>query len=63
VVSGLLYGIAAYVVMNAVVVPLSAAGRGGLSWPLVVNAVLINGVLIHMFGVGLPASLFARWAR
>jgi hypothetical protein len=63
VVSGLLYGIAAYVVMNAVVVPLSAAGRGGLSWPPVVNAVLINGVLIHMFGVGLPASLFARWAR
>ena len=44
-------------------VPLSAAGRGGLSWPPVVNAVLINGVLIHMFGVGLPASLFARWSR
>ena len=60
VVSGLLYGVAAYVVMNAVVVPLSAAGRGGLSWPPVINAVLINGVLIHMFGVGLPASLFAR---
>jgi hypothetical protein len=58
--AGLLYGIAAYVVMNVVVLPLSAIGRGGLSWPPVVNAVLINGVLIHMFGVGLPSSLFAR---
>jgi hypothetical protein len=58
--TGLLYGIAAYVVMNVVVLPLSAIGRGGLSWPPVVNAVVINGVLIHMFGVGLPSSLFAR---
>ena len=61
--SGILYGIAAYVVMNTIVIPLSAAGRGGLTWPIVVNAVLVNGVLIHMFGVGLPASLFARAAR
>ena len=58
--TGLLFGIAAYVVMNVVVPPRSAIGRGGLSWPPVVNAVLINGVLIHMFGVGLPSSLFAR---
>jgi uncharacterized membrane protein YagU involved in acid resistance len=61
--SGLLYGVAVYVVMNAIVIPLSAAGAGGLRWPLVLNAVLVNGVLIHMFGVGLPASLFARAAR
>ena len=53
--SGLIYGIAVYLVMNFVVVPLSAAGRVPLSWPVVVN-----GVLIHMLGVGLPTSLFAR---
>ena len=63
VLTGLLYGIAAYVVMNAIVLPLSAIGRGGLSWPPVINAVVINGVLIHMFGVGLPSSLFARSSR
>jgi len=55
--SGLVYGIGAYVVMNYIVVPLSAAATGRFSWP-----VFINGVLIHMFGVGLPASLVARAA-
>jgi hypothetical protein len=60
IVMGLIYGIAAYVVMNTIVLPLSAIGRGGLSWPPVINAVVMNGVLIHMFGVGLPSSLFAR---
>jgi uncharacterized membrane protein YagU involved in acid resistance len=53
--SGLIYGIAVYLVMNFVVLPLSAASRGALSWPVVVN-----GVLIHMLGVGLPTSLFVR---
>ena len=56
--AGLIYGIAAYLVMTFVVVPASAAGGGGApAWP-----VAINGVLIHMFGVGLPASLAARAA-
>ncbi len=56
---GILYGIAVYVVMNQIVVPLSALPRGGPpAWPVVVN-----GVLIHMFGVGLPAALFAAAAR
>ena len=45
VLTGLLYGLAVYLVMNFVVLPLSAAGRGPLSWP-----VTINGVLIHMLG-------------
>ena len=55
--AGLAYGIAVYLVMNFVVVPASAAGGGGgiPAWP-----VLVNGVLIHMFGVGLPAALAAR---
>jgi hypothetical protein len=55
--SGLLYGLAAYCVMNFIVVPLSAAASGARSWP-----VLVNGIAIHMLGVGLPASLFARAA-
>jgi uncharacterized membrane protein YagU involved in acid resistance len=51
---GLLYGIAVYLFMNFVVLPLSNAGRGAMVWPVVTN-----GVLIHMFGVGLPAA----WSR
>ena len=54
---GLVYGVAVYVVMNFVVIPLSAAAGGRPPLPVV-----INGVLIHMFGVGLPASLAARAA-
>jgi hypothetical protein len=55
---GPIYGIAVYLVMTFVVVPASAAGGGGLpAWP-----VALNGMLIHMFGVGLPASLAANAA-
>jgi hypothetical protein len=55
---GLVYGIGVYLVMTFVVVPASAAGGGGLpAWP-----VALNGLLIHMFGVGLPASLAASAA-
>ena len=53
--SGLVYGVAVYLVMNLVVLPLSAAGRPSFPWPI-----LVNGLLIHMLGVGLPSSLFAR---
>jgi hypothetical protein len=55
---GLVYGVMVWLVMNFVVLPLSAAGRGAMTWPVVAN-----GVLIHMFGVGLPASLVARAVR
>ena len=55
---GPLYGVAAYGVMNWVVVPLSATG-GATPVP---GVVMLNGVLIHMFGVGLPAALAARVA-
>ena len=55
---GLLYGVAAYFVMSRIVVPLSAAGGGG--WPPM--PVLVNGLLIHALGVGLPSALFARAA-
>ena len=50
VLSGLAYGIAVYLVMNLIVIPLSAAVTGPPSWP-----VILNGI-----GVGLPASLAAR---
>lgn len=57
---GLAYGLAIYVVMNYVVVPLSAAAsRPGLPpWDL-----LIGGLLIHAFGVGLPIALATRRYR
>jgi uncharacterized membrane protein YagU involved in acid resistance len=57
IVAGLAYGVAVYLVMNYLVVPMSAAVQGPFSWP-----VFINGILIHMFGVGLPAALFVRMA-
>ena len=55
---GPLYGLVVYVVMNDVVIPLSAIGSGTPP-PL---DILINGLLIHAFGVGLPSALFARAA-
>lgn len=53
---GLLYGLAVYAVMNFVVVPLSNAALGSGPTPVIVR---VNGLLIHMFGVGLPAALIA----
>jgi hypothetical protein len=54
---GPLYGILVYGVMNLIVVPLSAAVVGSKTLPVVVN-----GLLIHMLGVGLPGALAARMA-
>ncbi len=51
------YGVAAYLVMNLVVVPLSAANGASKTIP-----VIVNGVLIHILGVGLPSAFFARAA-
>jgi hypothetical protein len=58
IVFGILYGVAVYFVMNRLVIPLSAFNRAG---PVPVP-VLVNGLLIHAFGVGLPSALFARAA-
>jgi len=55
---GAAFGVAAYLVMNFVVVPLSAAGGAPRTLPVV-----LNGVLIHIVGVGIPAALFTRAAR
>jgi hypothetical protein len=53
---GMAYGVVAFFVMHFVVVPLSAAPLGGTrsAWPI-----LLNGVLGHVFLVGLPIGLFA----
>jgi len=59
VICGVLYGLVVYAVMNLVVIPLSKIG--GPAMPAA--PVLANGLLIHMFGVGLPSALFARAVR
>jgi hypothetical protein len=55
---GAVFGLCAFVVMNYVVVPLSAAAvvppKGGF---------LVGGLLAHVFLVGLPIALAARWAN
>jgi hypothetical protein len=53
--AGAVYGVGVFVVMNFVVIPLSAISVGPR--PL---AQMIPGILIHVFGVGLPAALAAR---
>jgi hypothetical protein len=57
-VSGALYGLQVYLVMNDLVIPLSRAAHGPK--PLIV---LANGIAIHMLGVGIPAAWFARAAN
>ena len=57
---GILYGLVVFYVMQLVVLPLSAtSGKAGLP----TGAPLINGLLIHALGVGLPAALFAARSR
>ena len=65
IVCGVLYGLAAYFTMTWLVVPLSNAGAAGrsLSFELPVTPVLINGLLIHAVGVGLPIAYFASRPR
>jgi hypothetical protein len=57
-IAGPLFGIGAYCVMNYVVIPLSATRAGAFAWP-----VFLNGIGIHMIGIGLPSAFFARAAR
>jgi uncharacterized membrane protein YagU involved in acid resistance len=54
-VMGTLYGLAVYVVMNFVIVPMSAAGQSGRgTWP-----VMANVIFAHVACVGIPTALLA----
>jgi hypothetical protein len=58
VICGILYGVLVYAVMYAMVLPLSAYH----SKPFTQSGIgLLIGVLVHMFCVGLPIALVARW--
>lgn len=54
---GALYGVLLYVIMNHVVVPLSAAAPGSKD-PLWV----VLSIVVHAFLVGVPCAFFARLA-
>jgi hypothetical protein len=55
VISGFLFGIAVYFFMQYVVLPLSAFHKGPFS-----ASMILIGIVIHMFCVGLPISLTIR---
>ncbi len=57
---GLLYGAGVFLVMNHVVVPLSALGGGGGN--SLFNPLYLNGILGHPLVVGLPAAFATRAA-
>jgi hypothetical protein len=59
VLAGLLFGLAVYGFMNFVVLPLSAVPFKWRFVPLTVG----TGLLVHMFGVGLPIALLTRRGR
>jgi hypothetical protein len=56
---GLLYGAGVFLVMNHVVVPLSALGGGNTDF---FSPLYLNGILGHPLVVGLPAAFAARAA-
>ena len=59
VISGIVFGICVYLVMNLVVLPLSRipvkVPLWAYPWPS-----LIGGSLIHLLGIGLPIALVVR---
>ncbi|HEX6190222.1 MAG TPA: hypothetical protein VFZ40_19365 [Pyrinomonadaceae bacterium] len=57
--SGILYGLCIYAVMYGVVLRVSAIRATAWPWSLP-KSVLIGGLLIHMFGIGLPIALVNR---
>lgn len=52
---GPLYGLAAWTVMNFVIVPLSRVDRAAFTWPVV-----LNGLLIHALAIGPASAWFSR---
>ncbi|HEV8583031.1 MAG TPA: hypothetical protein VGX68_28520 [Thermoanaerobaculia bacterium] len=56
-IAGAIYGVLVYLFMNLVVLPLSAIHSSPTLTP---SVGLLNGVLIHIFGIGIPSALVAR---
>lgn len=59
VICGAAYGLGLYLVMNYVVLPLSAIGKHGGNGPLYL---VVPEILVHMFLVGMTIALFTRKA-
>ena len=59
VISGIAYGVCVYAVMYCVVLRVSAIRATTWPWSLP-KSVVIGGLLIHMFGIGLPIALVNR---
>ena len=59
VICGILYGVLVYLFMNCVVLRLSAIHSTTWPWSYPWPA-LIGGLLIHMFGIGVPIALTVR---
>jgi hypothetical protein len=59
VISGLFYGVCVFAVMYCVVLRVSAIRSTTWPWALP-KSVFIGGLLIHMFGIGLPIALVNR---
>ena len=55
IISGAIYGVVVYFFMNRIVVPLSAARKFPFSFKM-----MLIGVTIHIFCVGLPIALVVR---
>jgi hypothetical protein len=54
--AGALYGIVVWLVMNLIVLPISAAGR-----PRFTVSSVATGLIVHVLFVGLPIALAVRW--
>jgi hypothetical protein len=55
---GAIYGLGVYAFMNRVVIPLSLIGPQRF-----VLGPFVNGIVIHMLGIGIPTALFAAASR
>jgi len=55
---GPVYGVLVYFFMNRVVIPLSAIGTATFAL-----APFINGIVIHILGVGIPTAVFVAQSR
>ena len=62
IVYGMLYGLVVFVVMNYVVIPLSALGTGLRIPAITLSPAFLNGIFATLVCVGIPTGLAARAA-